>query len=156
YFYAVEKDDEGAGLRVLDALHIREVGENEEWEEDEGPEEDASPENEDPKEEESEYEESEEQDAFPEDDEPSEEEPDEEPEEDAGEEDEPVGGAPADLKIIWSRDWLKCALVLDGYVHAIFDFENQGGYNINEFPPPNSIWTQGDRKLTPELIQRFF
>jgi hypothetical protein len=134
YFYAVEKDDEGAGLRVLDALHIREVGEDEEWEEDEPSEEDASPENEDPKEEES----------------------DEEPEEDAGEEDEPGGGAPADLKIIWSRDWLKCALVLDGYVHAIFDFENQGGYNINEFPPPNSIWTQGDRKLTPELIQRYF
>jgi len=95
YFYAVEKDDEGAGLRVLDALHIREIGDGED-------------------------------------------------------------AQPADLKIIWSRDWLKCALVLDGYVHAIFDFENQGGYNINEFPPPNSIWTQGDRKLTPELIQRFF
>jgi hypothetical protein len=63
---------------------------------------------------------------------------------------------PADLKIIWSRDWLKCALILDGYVYALFDFENQGGYNINEFPPPNSIWTHSDRKLTPELIARFF
>lgn len=125
YFYAVEKDDEGAGLRVLDALHIREVGENEESEEDEPSEEDVSEESEEP--------------------------------EDAGEDAEPgEAAAPADLKIIWSRDWLKCALVLDGFVHAIFDFENQGGYNINEFPPPNSIWTQGDRKLTPELIQRFF
>ena len=95
YFYAVEKDEQGAGLRVLDALHIREVEEGD-------------------------------------------------------------AVKPADLKIIWSRDWLKCALVLDGFVHALLDFENQGGYNINEFPPPNSIWTQGDRKLTPELIQRFF
>ena len=95
YFYAVEKDEQGAGLRVLDALHIREVEEGD-------------------------------------------------------------AVKPADLKIIWSRDWLKCALVLDGFVHALLDFENQGGYNINEFPPPNSIWTHSDRKLTPELIQRFF
>src|ERR1700722_18497626 len=36
YFYAVEKDKEGAGLRVLDALHIQETGdEPEEDEEDE-------------------------------------------------------------------------------------------------------------------------
>lgn len=102
YFYAVEKDEQGEGMRVLDALHIHE-------------------------------------------------EDDPEDEDDAQEDDEP-----ADLKIIWSRDWLKCALVLDGFVHALFDFENQGGYNINEFPPPNEFWTQGDRKLTPELIQRFF
>ncbi|HWB92661.1 MAG TPA: DUF2251 domain-containing protein [Puia sp.] len=95
YFYAVEKDDEGAGLRILDALHIRESGE--------------------------------------------------------------VSAADGtDLKIIWSRDWLKCALVLDSFVHALFDFGNQSGYNINEFPPPNEFWTQGDRKLTPELIQQFF
>jgi len=94
YFYAVEKDEQGDGLRVLDALHIYES-------------EDHTP-------------------------------------------------KPTDLKIIWSRDWLKCALVLDGFVHALFDFENQGGYNINEFPPPNSFWTNGDRKLTADLIQRFF
>jgi|SRR6185437_4847352 len=102
YFYAVEKDEQGEGLRVLDALHIHEED---------------NPEDED----------------------------------DAQEDDEP-----ADLKIIWSRDWLKCALVLDGFVHALFDFENQGGYNISEFPPPNEFWTQGDRKLTPELVKRFF
>ena len=95
YFYAVEKDEQGEGLRVLDALHIHEPG-------------DGAP------------------------------------------------SSPTDLKLIWSRDWLKCALVLDGFVHALFDFENQGGYNINEFPPPNDFWTQGDRKLTPELIHRFF
>ena len=64
--------------------------------------------------------------------------------------------ASVQLKIIWSRDWLKCALVIDGHVHALFDFEAHGGYNINEFPPPNSIWTQGDRKLTDELIRQLF
>lgn len=63
---------------------------------------------------------------------------------------------PAQLKIIWSKDWMKVALVIDGHVHALFDFEAHGGYNINEFPPPNEFWTQGDRKLTGELIEKLF
>ncbi len=63
---------------------------------------------------------------------------------------------PAKLQIVWSRDWLKCALVIDGQCHALFDFEAHGGYNINEFPPPNEIWTQGDRKLTDEIVKRLF
>jgi hypothetical protein len=102
YFYAVEKDAEGQGLRVLDALHIYEV-----------------PESPDP--------------AAP-------------------------GAEPATSKlmIVWSKDWKKCALVIDGYCHAIFDFEAQGGYNINEFPPPNSFWTKGDRKLSEEVMKKLF
>jgi hypothetical protein len=60
------------------------------------------------------------------------------------------------LLIIWSKDWLKCALVIDDECHAVFDFESQGGFNVNEFPPPNSFWTQHQRKLTDELIQKFF
>lgn len=101
YFYAVEKDESGAGLSILDALHIYEKGE------DEGS--------------------------------------------------VPAGEAQAKpLLIIWARDWMKCALVIDGYCHAIFDFEAHGGYNINEFPPPNDIWTKGDRKLTDELIRGLF
>jgi len=62
----------------------------------------------------------------------------------------------AELKIIWSRDWLKCALVIDSHVHALFDFEAHGAYNINEFPPPNDFWTEGERTLTDELIRKFF
>jgi hypothetical protein len=60
------------------------------------------------------------------------------------------------LLIIWSKDWLKCALVIDDFCNAVFDFEKQGGYNINEFPPPNSFWTKQDRKLTDEIIQKLF
>jgi hypothetical protein len=91
YFYAVERDQEGTGLQVLDALHIHEGA-----------------------------------------------------------------GEPAKLQIVWSHDWLKCALVIDGQCHALFDFEAHGGYNINEFPPPNEIWTRGDRKLTDEIVKRLF
>ena len=62
----------------------------------------------------------------------------------------------ATLSLIWSTDWMRCALVINSYCHAIFDFENQGGYSRNEFPPPNSIWTLQDRKLTDEMIRTFF
>ena len=95
YFYAVEKDKEGAGLRVLDALHINEK-----------------------------------------------------------DEDAPAVG-PSKLLIVWSKDWSKCALVIAGLCHAIFDFSEQAGYNINEFPPPNEFWTKGDRKITMERLRNF-
>jgi hypothetical protein len=110
YFYAVEKDDNGAGLSILDALHI--------YEKEEGA-------------------------------------PGEAGEENAAAEEKTETPAKP-LLIIWSRDWLKCALVIDGYCHALFDFKTQGGYNINEFPPPNDLWTRSDRKLTDELIRSLF
>ena len=112
YFYAVEKDKEGTGLRVLDALHILETGiEPEEGEEAPEPITDV-----------------------------------------------PAAAAqkPAKLQIVWSRDWMKSALVIDGLCHALFDFIAHGGHNINEFPPPNELWTQGDRKLTMQLMQKLF
>ena len=92
YFYALEMDEGGAGMKVLDALHIY----------------------------------------------------------------EDQAGEKSRLLIVWSKDWMKCALVLDGYCQAIFDFEAHGGYSINEFPEPNGIWTKGDRKLTNELISQLF
>ena len=69
---------------------------------------------------------------------------------------DPPGRDLVKLLIIWSRDWLKCALVLDDHCHAVFDFEKHGGYNINEFPPPNAIWTRAGRKLTSGIINDFF
>lgn len=60
------------------------------------------------------------------------------------------------LKIIWSTDWLKCALLINNYCHALFDFAAQGGYCRNEFPPPNETWTKGNRKLTDALISAIF
>jgi hypothetical protein len=132
YFYAVEKDKEGAGVQILDALHIHEADEGDEQpdeadEVDQLDEEEEQLEGEDPLE--------------------------------ADAEDQGRAGAgktAKKLQIVWSRDWLKCALVIDGHCHAVFDFEVHGGYNINEFPPPNEIWTQGERKLTDEIIQRLF
>ena len=135
YFYAVEKDKEGAGLRVLDALHIQETGDE--------PEEDEDLEDEDMADED-----------VADDDADSEEEPEINGNVADG---KPPGGLPANkLQIVWSNDWKKCALVIDGYCHALFDFEAHGGYNINEFPPPNEFWTKGDRKLSDDMMQQLF
>jgi hypothetical protein len=60
------------------------------------------------------------------------------------------------IKIIWSQDWKRCALLINDYCHAIFDFENHGGYCRNEFPPPNEIWTKGERTLTDEMFFNLF
>ena len=111
YFYAVEKDENGGGLSILDALHIYEGGKGAD-----GADDNATP---------------------------------------AGN-GTAAPASPKPLLIIWAKDWMKCALVIDGYCHAIFDFKAHGGYNINEFPPPNDIWTKGDRKLTDELIRSLF
>ena len=95
YFYALEMDVQTGNQRILDALHIYQVGED----------------------------------------------------------DTPPAGI---LKIIWSTDWLKCALVIDNKCHAVFDFENQAGYNRSEFPPPNETWTKGGRELREEVILELF
>jgi hypothetical protein len=60
------------------------------------------------------------------------------------------------IKIVWSTNWLRCALIINNYCHAVFDFENHGGYCRNEFPPPNTFWTKGSRKLTDEMVAAFF
>lgn len=62
----------------------------------------------------------------------------------------------ATLRILWSKDWLKCALVIDSYCHAVIDFNAQGAYNRNEFPEPNDFWTAHPRKLTDEMVAEFF
>jgi hypothetical protein len=61
----------------------------------------------------------------------------------------------ATLNIIWSTDWMRCGLVLNNYCHAVFDFENEGGYNRHEFPVP-VLWTKHERKLTDEMVASFF
>lgn len=95
YFYALELDPEKGTQRILDALHIYQVEEEE----------------------------------------------------------KPAAGM---LQIIWSTDWLKCALVINNKCQAVFDFENQAGYNRSEFPPPNETWTKQERTLREDVIKEMF
>ena len=120
YFYAVERDAEGQGMRVLDALHIYEADD----EEDQGGPPGSGAEG---------------------------------VRTGSGDAGNSVDGRKTSkLLLVWSTDWNKCALVIDGFCHAIYDFVVQGGYSINEFPPPNAIWTKGERRLTDELLKTMF
>jgi hypothetical protein len=173
YFYAVERDKEGAGLRVLDALHIQETGDEDDPEDEDVADDDVA-EGDEADDDEAD-DDVEDVDVAEGDDVDGDDEDDNDDDgniadaADTGEDPEipeingnvadgkPPGGLkPNRLQIVWSNDWMKSALVIDGYCHALFDFEAHGGYNINEFPPPNQLWTQGDRTLSDELMRRLF
>ncbi|WP_369915925.1 DUF2251 domain-containing protein [Xanthomonas sp. NCPPB 3005] len=49
---------------------------------------------------------------------------------------------PSEVKIGWSQDSKKVVLLINGYPHAIFDFEAKRGYCRTGFPPApeNSPW----------------
>lgn len=49
---------------------------------------------------------------------------------------------PSEVKIGWSQDSKKAVLLINGYPHAVFDFEAKRGYCRTGFPPPqeNSPW----------------
>ena len=51
---------------------------------------------------------------------------------------------PSQVQVGWSADGLKAALLINGYIHAVFDFQAKRGYCRNGFPPPfeNAGWTQ--------------
>lgn len=44
---------------------------------------------------------------------------------------------PSWVKIAWSVDSLKAVLLINGYPHAIFDFEAKRGYCRSGFPSPS-------------------
>jgi len=49
---------------------------------------------------------------------------------------------PSQVQIVWSADGLKAALAVNGYVHAVFDFETKRGYCRDGFPPHVGNWSE--------------
>ena len=47
---------------------------------------------------------------------------------------------PRQLSILWSRDGLKSALLLDGSPRAVFDFAAKHGYCHSDVPPSREGW----------------
>ena len=49
---------------------------------------------------------------------------------------------PSTVKVGWSTDSQKVALLINGYPHAVFDFSSKQGYCRTGFPPPasDSAW----------------
>jgi hypothetical protein len=45
------------------------------------------------------------------------------------------------IEIRWSEDGLKSGLAINGFIHAVFDFEARKAYCRNNFPPPDRRFT---------------
>lgn len=61
---------------------------------------------------------------------------------------------PSEVKIYWSIDGKKAALLINNYIHAIFDFEAQGAFCRTGFPPPPG-WTKEGHEWDEEKLQLF-
>ena len=60
------------------------------------------------------------------------------------------------LSIVWSADGMKCALLINGYPHATFDFGAKRGYCRTNFPnlpnTPLGCWDSSDHHWSDEAI----
>ncbi|QEE27099.1 DUF2251 domain-containing protein [Terriglobus albidus] len=61
--------------------------------------------------------------------------------------------------IVWSPDGLKALLYLNGYAHAIFDFQNRCGYCRTNFPnfmeDQLSAWRTSSHAWNDDVLQEF-
>jgi hypothetical protein len=48
---------------------------------------------------------------------------------------------PSTIRILWSDDGLKAALLINNYPHAVIDFNTRQGFCRNNFPSPDPNWT---------------
>lgn len=62
---------------------------------------------------------------------------------------------PSVVRIVWSTDGLKSALLINGYPHAVFDFEARRGYCRSNFPPPGPDWTSHGHEWDDAAIELF-
>lgn len=58
------------------------------------------------------------------------------------------------LEIIWSEDGLKSCLAINGFKHAVFDFEARKAYCRNNYPPPDRRFTNS-HKWKDEALDLF-
>lgn len=60
------------------------------------------------------------------------------------------------LSMKWSFDGLKCALLINGYPHAVFDFSIRRGFCRTNFPnfstPSEDCWTYADHTWSDDAI----
>jgi len=62
---------------------------------------------------------------------------------------------PSQVQIVWSTDGLKSALLINGYPHAVFDFEAKRGYCRTGFPPADPNWTQFSHDWDDAAVELF-
>jgi hypothetical protein len=62
---------------------------------------------------------------------------------------------PSAVKIGWSSDSKKAVLLINGYPHAVFDFQACRGYCRTAFPPPDSssLWGKHSHAWSEDAVQ---
>jgi hypothetical protein len=65
-------------------------------------------------------------------------------------------GRPSTLSMEWSVDGLKCALLINGFPHAVFDFSIKRGFCRTNFPnfqtTPQGCWPSSDHSWSDDAI----
>lgn len=64
-------------------------------------------------------------------------------------------GCPSVVQLVWSRDGLKAALLINRHPHAVFDFEARRGYCRTGSPPPDPRWTEHDHAWDDAALDLF-
>jgi hypothetical protein len=63
---------------------------------------------------------------------------------------------PSTLSIVWSEDGSKCALLINGYPHAAFDFASKRGYCRTNFPnfpdEAEGNWSKSDHSWSDDAV----
>ena len=59
---------------------------------------------------------------------------------------------PSLVQLVWSRDGLKAALMINKYPHAIFDFDTKRGYCRTGFPATVFKWKAFDHCWDPNAL----
>ena len=64
------------------------------------------------------------------------------------------GNIPSTVQIAWSNDGLKTALIINDYVHAVFDFDSQRGYCRTGFPSITD-WSKDGHEWSDKALELF-
>ena len=63
---------------------------------------------------------------------------------------------PSQVGIVWSSDGARCALLINNYPHAVFDFCAKRGYCRTNFPnfenPGDGSWIKADHSWSDEAV----
>ena len=61
---------------------------------------------------------------------------------------------PVTAQLFWNAEETAAALIINGYCHALYDFERQAGFCRTAFPPKAEQVLA--RELTDELVEQYF
>ncbi len=62
---------------------------------------------------------------------------------------------PVTAQLFWTVEETAAALVINGYCHALYDFQRQAGFCRNAFPPAQNGQLL-KRELTDERVEEYF